>query len=194
MTGAGGFLLGGTAGILTTQVPFLFASFSGLQCFVLGTTFWGTRSSILQVWTPQQQHEQLAPRDLIKATTLSGGITGGVVGALTRGRRNVLPGILMCSLAGFAGQWIHNALQASRIKRQSEDPEMKKGFWERMSGRGWSLMKVMSDEEYMQLLKNKQLVVDAEIGVLEDKIVALRKQQEQEVELSRSTSPESQGP
>jgi hypothetical protein len=99
--------------------------------------------------------------------------------------------MLMFSLAGFAGQWAHNAIESSKMRREGEDAKPRQGFWEGMSGRGWSLMKVMSNEEYAERLKNQQLVVDAEIAVLEDKIAALRKkQQEEETAISTSTPSE----
>ena len=174
-------------GILTSPTPLLFATFSSLQWFVLGSTFWGTRASILQAWTPLHQ----APSDLIKASTLAGGITGGVVAALTRGRRNVLPGMLMFSLGGLAGQWVHNAWAASKTRREQAAGESSRGVLGGMGGKGWSLMKMMSDEEYMERLKNQQLGVDAEISILDDKIAVLRKQQEQE---TTSSEPNSTGP
>jgi hypothetical protein len=185
--GGAGFVVGGTIGILTSPTPLLFATFSSLQWFVLGSTFWGTRSSILQAWTPVHQ----TPNDLIKASTLAGGITGGVVAALTRGRRNVLPGMLMFSLGGFAGQWVHNAWAASNMRREQAAGESTGSILGGMGGKGWSLMKVMNDEEYAERLKNQQLAVDAEISVLEDKIAALRKQQELE---TTNPEPNSTGP
>ena len=97
--------------------------------------------------------------------------------------------MLMFSVAGFAGQWAHNAIQASKMRRAGEDVKPSKGFWEGMSGRGWSLMKVMSNQEYAERLKNQQLVVDAEIAVLEDKIAALRKQQQEEDAAISLTTP-----
>lgn len=166
--------MGGTAGILASPTPVLFATFSSLQWFVLGTTFWGTRSSILQAWTSAHQ----TPSDLTKASAIAGGFTGGVVGGLIRGRRNVLPGMLMLSLAGYAGQWAKNQYDAARARREGK--ESSQGFWKGRTGKGWSLMKIMSDEEYAERLRNEQLAVDVEISVLEDKIAALRKQQEDE--------------
>ena len=96
----------------------------------------------------------------------------------------------MFSLAGFVGQWAHNTFQSSRTKPENGDVQPNKSFSERISGKGWSLMKVMSDDEYKELLKKQQLVVDAEIAVLEDKITALWRQQQEEqgMEDSKSTS------
>lgn len=99
--------------------------------------------------------------------------------ALTRGRRNVLPGMLMFSLAGFVGQWVTNAYLTSRARQNAAAGGQSQGFLEGMTGKGWSLMKVMSNEEYAERLKGQQLAVDAEIAVLEDKIAALRKEQQQ---------------
>jgi hypothetical protein len=101
--------------------------------------------------------------------------------------------MLMFSLAGFAGQWAHNAFDSSRTKREDGDLQPNKSFSERMSGRGWSLMKVMSDEEYKELLKKQQMVVDAEIAVLEDKITALRRQQQEDRGIEDSKPAPSEG-
>lgn len=83
----------------------------------------------------------------------------------------------MCSLVGFMGQWMVNRYHA---KPNSNNASPEKGFWERMSDKKWSPVKMMSDEEYVALLEKKKLAVDAEISVLEDKIVELRKQQGRE--------------
>jgi hypothetical protein len=54
-------------------------------------------------------------------------------------------------------------------------------------------MKVMSDEEYKELLKKQQLVVDAEIAVMEDNITALRRQQQEEQGMEDSKPTPSEG-
>ena len=98
----------------------------------------------------------------------------------------------MFSLAGFVGQWAHNTFQSSKTKRENGDVQPNKSFSERMSGKGWSLMKVMSDDEYKELLKKQQLVVDAEIAVMEDKITALRRKQQEALGMEDSKSTSSQ--
>ena len=40
-TGTVGLALGGVAGLFRSITPTLFAVASGVQCFTLGTTFWG---------------------------------------------------------------------------------------------------------------------------------------------------------
>lgn len=177
ITGAVGFLLGGTAGILkfggsasTGAAPILFAGASGLQTFAIGTTFWTIRSATLSAWTPS--HLTPSSGDTMRASAISGGITGGALAAIMRGRSNVLPGAIMFSLFGTAGQWAYNSTFGSP-KLESEGP--KKNFWERVGERSWSPMKVLSNEEYATMLRERQLKVDVEIAVIDEKIAALKK-------------------
>lgn len=172
-TGTTGFLLGGTAGIVKSTTPFLFASASGLQSFALGTVFWGTRTTICKAWISEGR--TATPGDLTKASAAAGGITGGLMGLLMRGRSNVLPGALMFSLFGFAGQAAYNSFTA---RTATAPKESKPGFWRRMSDKSWSPITVMTDEQYVDLLKEKMLKVDVEIAIVDDRIAALRKEQQ----------------
>ena len=112
------------------------------------------------------------------ASTVSGGITGGVVAFLVRGRANALPGAIMFSLFGLAGQTTSNWL--ARPREISEDAP-KRGFWRRMSEKPWSPVTVMSDDDYARMLKEKMLRVDAELSILDDRIAALQKVDEAQV-------------
>ena len=179
--GAAGFLFGGTAGIIKGTAPFLFASASGLQTFALGTTFWGCRTTILEAWNPDQQTSS----DLVKASAIAGGITGGAVALITRGRSNAIPGALMFSLFGYLGQKGYNKLKQPR---EAKD-EPKQGFWRRMSEKRFSPVTVMTDEEYAKMLEEKMLKVDVEIAVLREKVAALKEQQEQQEQPAPDPTP-----
>ncbi|KAK5167675.1 uncharacterized protein LTR77_007374 [Saxophila tyrrhenica] len=180
--GTAGFLFGGAAGIVKGTTPFIFASVSGVQTFALGAAFWATRSGIVQAWTPGDQ--QLPSADLIKASTIAGGVTGGAVALLTRGRANFLPGALMFSIFGFAGQMASNNLYK---RREAAEHDAKPGFWRRMSDKPWSPVTVMSNEDYAKMLNEKLLRVDAEISIMDDRIAALKKAQE--AQASEASSP-----
>ena len=93
---------------------------------------------------------------------------------ILRGRSNILPGIVMFSLFGTAGQWMYNSLAAS----PKADAGPQKNFWERVGERKWSPMKSLSNEEYAAMLRERQMKVDVEIAVIDDKIAALRKEME----------------
>ena len=106
---------------------------------------------------------------------------------ITRGRANALPGLVMFSIFGCLGQLAHTRFTA----RPDPDTASKPGFWRRMSEKSFSPVKVMSNEEYADWLREKVLRVDVEISILEDKIAALRKeQQEQDAANDSSKSTE----
>ncbi|KAI4095980.1 MAG: hypothetical protein L6R37_007010 [Teloschistes peruensis] len=102
----------------------------------------------------------------------------------------------MFSLFGFAGQHIYNALdvrqgspialkdarprdvspmtttRSDQIPSASTNPNesLDQPIWRRVLNSQWSPMKVLSDEEYEKMLRQKLLRADAEIAILEDDI------------------------
>lgn len=92
-----------------------------------------------------------------------------------RGRSNIIPGVIMFSIFGATGQWMYNRISAPR----KADTEPKKNFWERVGERSWSPMKVLSNEEYAAMLRERQLKIDVEIAVIDDKIAELKKEIEE---------------
>jgi hypothetical protein len=92
--------------------------------------------------------------DKVKISSLSGGLTGAVLGMVFRGPRNVIPGTIMFTLFGFVGQHGYNALDRRNtveIKRQEVMQEQGKkdpNWMQRMAKSKWVPMSVLSDEEY----------------------------------------------
>ncbi|KAL8707928.1 MAG: hypothetical protein Q9225_007685, partial [Loekoesia sp. 1 TL-2023] len=177
LSGASGLLVGGAAGIIRSPTPGLFAIASGLQWALLGTTYYASREAILQAWqiTPSSR-----PQERVLPSTLAGGITGGTVGGITS-RANIIPGIIMFSLFGFAGQHIYNALDARHTSclSQPSNPttpglDNDQPFWKRILNSKYSPMKVLSDEQYEEMLKEKLVRVDAEIAVVDEQIEKVR--------------------
>lgn len=84
----------------------------------------------------------------------------------------------MFSLFGFLGQTAANKLSARR--QVVADPQQ--SFWRRMSEKSFSPVTVLTDEEYAEMLREKMLKVDVEISIIDDKIAALRKLEQQEFE------------
>lgn len=164
-----GFLFGGTAGILKNTTPFLFATASSIRCFGLGTSYWAARGTILHAWTTT---DSLTPTTLIAASTISGGLSGGTFAAITRGRSNVIPGVLMWSLFGGAGQWAANRWNG---RDRSEAPT---SFWHRVASSRWSPIKAMTDDEYAEVLRERMMKVEVEIAIVDERIAALKQQQQ----------------
>lgn len=161
-----GFIAGGTAGILKSTTPGLFATASAIQCFALGSSFWLSRGLVLQAWDVNKQ----TPSDRTKASTLAGGISGGACGLLFRGRMNAVAGTLVLGTFGFAGQVIANYWQALPVNDKPRQGILKSLTPE------FSFMRHMSNEEYSEMLKERLLKVDVEIAVLDDKLAALKKE------------------
>ncbi|KAL8905017.1 MAG: hypothetical protein Q9171_006836 [Xanthocarpia ochracea] len=172
-------------------------------CCVLIVFTTATRGAILQAW---QVTASSPPQDRIYPSTLAGGLTGGTIGGLTRlqspvtgGRANIIPGVIMFSLFGFAGQYLYNALDAQHQesleplaihtaqsksimnadteKMGTESTEPVEPLWKRVLNSKWSPMKVLSDEQYETLLRKKLLRVEAELAIVEDDIEKVKQRQ-----------------
>lgn len=89
------------------------------------------------------------------------------------GRANAIPGAIMFSVFGAGGQGILNMLdghRSSRSVRNVDDASRNPTD----TGSRWNLVKMLSDEEYLAILQEKQLRLDAEVAVIDDEIQKLR--------------------
>lgn len=170
--GTAGLIVGGAAGVVRSSPPALFAAASGLQCFALGTTYWGSRSLLLHLQASRQGSP--GSRDHVTASTIAGGLTGGGIGLLARGPRNALPGALMFSIFGFAGQSIYEWLDDRHaVELSKESGSDKPNVLQRAAGSKWTPFSVLSDADYSNMLKEKMLRLEAEIAIIDDRISAL---------------------
>ncbi|KAF2138660.1 uncharacterized protein K452DRAFT_320806 [Aplosporella prunicola CBS 121167] len=180
-TGCGGLLLGGAQGILFSNSPALFAAFSGVQWFTAGSIYWGTRSVLL--YRPDGDVRAFSPSQRVNASTIAGGVSGGIVAAATRGRSNIVPGTIMFALFGFAGQSIYNFLDAQHLEREEvaaqEGKEPQLSLFQKLANSRFSPVKSLSNEEYEDMLKEKLLRVETEIALVDDSLESLRQQQAQ---------------
>ncbi|KAF2489633.1 hypothetical protein BU16DRAFT_471127, partial [Lophium mytilinum] len=192
-----GILVGGAAGIVRSSTPVLFATASGLQWFAVGSTFWATRGVILQRhgllnWFESKRGAPLSTdddipttKDRVTASAVAGGITGGSLAALFRGRSNIIPATIMFTVFGYGGQSIYNALDARNTHEQQEriqnpKPPAEGNIIHRMAKSRWSPMKFLSDEEYEHMLQEKLLSIEAEIAMIDDTIDKFKKERDQD--------------
>lgn len=117
------------------------------------------------------------PGDRTKASAIAGAVTGGLCGGALRGHRNIIPGAVMFALFGYLGQSLYNLLDI-RHTEQSQQAAIKNNettsLWRRVANSKYSPMKVLSDEEYQEVLRRKLLQVEAEIAVIDDDIQKLK--------------------
>ncbi|KAG9516597.1 hypothetical protein KCU93_g9062, partial [Aureobasidium melanogenum] len=173
LSGAAGFVTGSVAGVIRNSPPLLFGLGSGIQWFGLGTTYWGTRSFIFQAW---DTGKGLTKSDKVSASTIAGGVAGSGVGLLTRGPRNVIPGAIMFSLFGFLGQTVSNSYDKTELPA-SDEPQL--NFWQRFASLKWMPVTVLKDGEYEDMLRERQLKLEAEIVLVDERIAALKAQHAQ---------------
>ncbi|KAL8715381.1 MAG: hypothetical protein Q9220_000714 [cf. Caloplaca sp. 1 TL-2023] len=218
-TGASGLLIGGAAGIVRSSTPGLFALASGLQCAALGTTYYASRAAILQAWHITSSSP---PSDRVYPSALAGGITGGAIGGLTSmcfssstplpppppmvfvqltasiiagGRANIIPGMIMFTLFGYAGQHLYNRIDARKqhssaactdgddaANSSAAQPTMvtERPLWRRILDSRYSPMKVLSDDEYEEMLREKMVRVDAEIAIVDEAMEKMVQNDEKE--------------
>jgi len=166
LSGMSGLFVGGVGGVLRSNTPTLFALLSGAQWFTLGSTFYGSRAVVLRTWGEQS----ISPRDRISASGIAGSISGAA-GGLLRGPRNVLPGTLIFGLVGAGGQKIYSIIDASRSARPVLDDPDREHTWLNSK---WSPVKILSDDEYEKMLRERLLRVNAEIALLDENVERLR--------------------
>ncbi|KAI9795761.1 MAG: hypothetical protein M1833_006854 [Piccolia ochrophora] len=115
------------------------------------------------------------PGDKVLVSGLAGSLTGGTVAFLTRGRANVIPGTIMYSLLGLSGQGVYNYADArhTRWEMGGTGEGNESSFWRKLADMKWSPVKVLSDDEYRDLLEGKLQRVNAEIALTDENIKKL---------------------
>ena len=84
----------------------------------------------------------------------------------------------MFSLFGAAGQTVYNLADARKSDISGGDlveDDARKNAWLNSK---WSPVKVLSDKEYEDLLREKLLRVNAEIALVDENIVALKAEEQ----------------
>ncbi|MCJ1453895.1 hypothetical protein MMC28_004244 [Mycoblastus sanguinarius] len=138
-----------------------------------------TRTTLLHT-----QYANATPTDRLHASGIAGTLTGGTIAALTRGPRNILPGAIMFTLFGYAGQTGYSILDSRHTDKVVAEAEAesqgtaKPPFWQRVAEMKWSPLKTLSDEEYGDMLREKLLRVEAEIALVDEEVGRLRAEDE----------------
>jgi hypothetical protein len=96
------------------------------------------------------------------------------------GRKNVLPGTVRGSIYGFGGQHIYELMDEWHTKQSLKPEQEERPIWKQILQSRWMPGKLLSDEEYRDILKEKKLRLDVEIAVIDDNIAELRQQHEAE--------------
>jgi hypothetical protein len=117
---------------------------------------------------------------------LSGFVTDSFLTIFAGGPRNIIPGAIMFTLFGAAGQALYNSADA---RNSAQVATMEKDLKNSWLNSKWSPMKVLSDKEYENMLREKLLRVNAEIELVDESIEALRAQ-EREINAKKENTEE----
>ncbi|KAL1999101.1 hypothetical protein VTN02DRAFT_5057 [Thermoascus thermophilus] len=179
LSGTAGLVYGGVSGVLRSPHPVIHSISCGIHWFACGTSFWWLRSNILRL----HFQDNATPQERAYTSALSGGIAGGGVTKLMGGR--FVPGIVVFSLLGYLGQRSYNALDRWRL----ENPDLStRTIVQRIVDSRWVPLRSLSDEEYRHMLSEKQLGIEAEIAIIDEKIRELEKLKKGSNQASRSSS------
>jgi hypothetical protein len=192
-----GTVQGAIYGTLRTSTPFLFSVVSGAQWFAIGSTWYAARNAILQrdglhnFWNSTRglplivrKDLEPSPKDRIFASTVSGTFTGVALGLLFRGPQNVVPGAIMFSLFGYGGQHAYEyfdrrnteTLEKLAKPKTQEEMRLESETWvQRALKSKWMPMTVLTDDEYIEKMTEKKLVLDAEIAIVDERIEEIKK-------------------
>ncbi|KAJ5710154.1 hypothetical protein N7493_009746 [Penicillium malachiteum] len=166
LSGVAGLIYGGASGVIRSPNPVIHSISCGIHWAACGSTFWWMRSNIIKI----HFKDQASPQERTYVSAISGGISGGVVTRLMGGR--LVPGLVIFSLLGFAGQSAFNRVDAWQIER-AQNPA--KPLAVRLAESKWVPLRHLSDEEYRGMLGEKLLSLEAEIALLDEKIEGLEK-------------------
>jgi hypothetical protein len=86
----------------------------------------------------------------------------------------------MGTLTGYLGQTAYNMLDEKHTAELTATTTItKEPLWRRALNSKYSPMKVLSDEQYAAMLKEKLLRVEADIAVIDDDIAKWKQQQDE---------------
>lgn len=191
-----GTALGAFAGTIRTTTPIFFALVSGAQWFAIGSTFYSIRTSLINQdgllnWWHLTRGVPLIDRtdlthttsEKVKISSISGGLTGAILGLAFRGPRNVIPGTIMFTLFGFMGQHTYNFLdkrnttEVQRLDVLKTEGRQDPNWLQRMAKSKYIPMSVLSDDEYAKMLGERLLGVEASIALVDERIEEWRVRQ-----------------
>ncbi|KAJ6784138.1 hypothetical protein PWT90_04168 [Aphanocladium album] len=177
-TGTAGVLAGVGGGIARDVNPVISGTTTGLQWAALGTTFWFSRTLAMRAWGSP---EKMKSSDRVIVSTIAGTATGAVSGLL-RGPTKILPAMFIWGLLGAGGQMLVHRHEANQLKPQKESGP---GFWSRLNP-----LKKLTDEEYMDMMREKKLKLDVDISLIDDRIAELRALEHKAREAENVAGPE----
>ncbi|OAA38342.1 hypothetical protein NOR_06732 [Metarhizium rileyi] len=164
-SGTAGVLAGVGGAIARDTSPVASGLFSGVQWFMLGSSYWFTRSVGVKFYGG---HDKITSTERVAVSGLAGSTAGAVAG-LARGPSRLLPAMIIWGLVGAGGQAIVNRSSSSKTSKSAESSSWLSKL---------SPLKKLTDQEYIELMKEKILKVEVDIALIDDRIAELKAAEE----------------
>ncbi|EWC45734.1 hypothetical protein DRE_05071 [Drechslerella stenobrocha 248] len=150
---------------------------TAVNCFIVGSGFYATRETLSQNMYARNQMQPIPPNDRIILSGAAAATVGGIWGSIIGVRSHAIPGLLVFGAAGISGQAILNRIAANKdIRREDHEgaKEPEASILSRILSSENSPVRKLSQQEYIDKLREKQLYIDAEIALIDEEIEELR--------------------
>jgi hypothetical protein len=118
----------------------------------------GTRSSIIASGAVRE----LNATNAVAVSAAAGAVSFSLAGLVVRGRRGLLPGVVIGTALAATGQLCYNFLDYTRSKTEN-----KTGPVERFLKSKWSPGKLLSNDEYGKYLEAKLAKIETEMALID---------------------------
>ncbi|KAG2221254.1 hypothetical protein INT45_012375 [Circinella minor] len=171
----GGATTGATVAILKNAPIKQYTITTALNCGVFGATFFIVRETFANHQRSKNprfglKDSQTRDFDDLMSSTLAGATTGGLLSAVYRGPKGVLSGAIMFGTICAAMQAVYttgNRWRQETILIAPTSEEEQKSIWESFSMPSWSPIRMISEDEYKELLDTRLKTLEAEVEEIE---------------------------
>ncbi|QUC22015.1 uncharacterized protein UV8b_06256 [Ustilaginoidea virens] len=167
-------VLAGVGGAIARDASPVASGFSsGVQWFMLGSSYWFSRSVGIAAYGGENN---MRPVDKVVVSGVAGSAAGAIAG-LVRGPTKLLPAIVLCGLLGAGGQAVADRSSSAQAGNSKDNAS---GWLSRLSP-----LKKLTDDEYIDMMNDKILRVEVDIALIDDRIAELRAAEEGKEQGSR---------
>ncbi|KAI9263241.1 hypothetical protein BDA99DRAFT_559798 [Phascolomyces articulosus] len=169
-----GATTGATVAILRNAPVKQYTISTALNCGVFGATFFIVRETFANHQRSKNprfglKDSQTRDFDDLMSSTLAGATTGGLLSAVYRGPRGVLPGALMFGTICAGMQVLYTTGNRWRQEAILGAPEVEeqKSIWDSFTMPSWSPIRMISDDEYEEMLDTRLKTLEMEVKEIE---------------------------
>ncbi|KAI8074836.1 hypothetical protein BC940DRAFT_286754 [Gongronella butleri] len=197
-----GATVGATIAVLRNAPVKPYAVTMGLSAGVYGVTFHAIRESFLMYQRKQNAQfglsdSQTRDFDDLFSSAMAGASAGGLLSAMYRGRRGVIPGAVMFGLLSVglemasisSNKWRQETIMRERLMELApNEPLPTRRVWDYIEIPAWSPVRKISEEEYEDILDRRLKELEKQVKQIEREMKQAAKQDKTRSEPSAGAS------